>query len=80
LKAESETLAFAFVRKNKLAVIKTLMRRLNTDVTAVEERYQDLLRRVERKAFRSLDGLLSTPRLYRSRLRGSKDQVKCKLS
>jgi hypothetical protein len=80
LKAESETLAFAFVRKNKLAVTKTLMRRLKTDVTAVEERYQDLLGRVERKPFRSLDGLLSTPRLYRSRLRGSKHQVKCKLS
>jgi len=54
LKAESETLTFAFVRKNKLAVIKTLMRRLNTDVTAVEERYQGLLRRVEHKPFRSL--------------------------
>jgi len=76
LKAEIETLAFAFVPKNELAVIKTLMRRLNTDVTKVEERYQDLLRRVERKPFHSLlNGLLSTPWLYRSRLRGSKDQV-----
>jgi len=39
------------VRKNELAVIKTLMRRLNTDVTAVEERYQDLLRRRGTQAF-----------------------------
>ena len=81
LKAEIETLAFAFVPKNKLTVIKAQMRRLNTKVTAVEERYQDLLRHMERKPFRSLlDGLRSTRAACRSRLRGSREQVKCKLN
>jgi hypothetical protein len=80
LKAEIETLAFAFVRKNKLAVSKTLMRRLKTDVTAVEERYQGLLRRVQHKPFRSLAARSRRHGFIDRAYEGSKDQVKCKLS
>jgi len=76
LNAEIEALAFAFAPKNK----PTVMRRLNTDVTAVEERYQGLLRRVEGKPFRSLAGCSRRCGFIDRAYEGSKHQVKCKLS
>jgi NitT/TauT family transport system substrate-binding protein len=67
LKAEIEALAFALSPKNKVAVMKTLMRRLRTDAAGAEEGYQDLLRGVDRKPFPSLDGLRNTQRLMKLR-------------
>jgi len=67
LKAEIEALAFALAPKNKSAVIKTLMKRLRTDVAGAEEGYLDLLKGVDRKPFPSLDGLRNVQRMLKMR-------------
>jgi hypothetical protein len=67
LRAEIEALAFAIGPKNKLAVLKTLMRCLKIDAAAAEEGYQDLLRGVDRKPIPSLEGLRNVQRLLKLR-------------
>lgn len=65
LKGLVEAVAFIFSPKNKLAVLKTIMKYLKiSDPAEAEEGYQDLLT-AERKPFPSVEGLRNMQRLMK---------------
>jgi ABC-type nitrate/sulfonate/bicarbonate transport system substrate-binding protein len=66
LKAEIEAVAYIVAPKNKVAAIKTLMRRMRINAAGAEEGYLDLLRVLERKPLPSVESMVHVQRLMKA--------------